>query len=400
MKSIFAAKDADSIRAVLIDGFGFDSKISQQGKIVVELEKLGLVRIITRPYKMCANPRDHDYGFADPNCETLFYADKKESSKVLYCNFCKRTVDLDGKQIFEKYLVRLDISQILQYIEKKFQIAGFNVGKILDGFAKFEMEGKTCILCIPSHCTKAKYINYHYVYSNPILYVYLPYVAPTQNALPLLKYILLEDLICRNASWIREKVEEALSVDMNFPSADEIEQAFDDFVNRLSNDEFELFASFVFNKASKSKNGIRKYEHLLNRDQNNIHGQYAVSVGGSGRSDAYTFKKRAYLSGLFDAKWQHIEGKRYTSKGSVLDDPKFSGFFSNCKEQPGAIFMANNLVTGDVWKQVKEYYDDYGYAKYAVVPKDLLLELIVFLGGQSILEEFLNSRDDKNTTLE
>lgn len=392
MKSTFAAKDADSIRTVLIDGFAFDSIISRQGEMAIKLANLGLVHLITRQYKRCANPNDDDYGFADPECQALFFLDS-EANDVVYCNHCNREVDLDGKQVFEKYVVRLDISGIFQYIALRFKQAGFNVENLARGWTNFNVQGKTCILCIPSHCAQAKYLSYHYVYSNPILYVYLPYVCPPQEAPPPLKYILLEDLICQDESWLKDIIQEALTVDVTLPLAVDLERAFDNFVAQINDNEFEQFASFVFNKAAHSKNGIRQYERLLKRDQNNIHGQYAAPAGGAGHSDVYIFKKRSYLSGLFDGKWQHIEAKRYTSLNSILDDQRFSGFYSNCQEQSGAIFLANNRVTGDVWSKVKDFYDRDGYAKYAIVPKDLLLELIAALGGDAILREFLAKRD-------
>lgn len=393
MKSTFAANDADSIRTVLIDGFTFDSATSRQGEIARKLANLGLVHLITCQYKRCANPNDDDYGLADPECRTLFFLDSEATDDVVYCNYCNREVELDGKQVFEKYTVRLDTSGILRYIGMRFKQAGFNVENLAHGWTNFNVEGKSCILCFPSHCAEAKYLSYHYVYSNPILYVYLPYVCPTPEALPSLKYIVLEDLICQNESWLRDKIEEALTVDVTLPSAEGLELAFDNFVAQISASEFEQFASFVFNKTAHSRNGIRQYERLLKRDQNNIHGQYAAPAGGAGHSDVYVFKKRSYLSGLFDGKWQHIEAKRYASQKSILDDQRFSGFYSNCQEQPGAIFLANNRVTGDVWSKVKDFYDRDEYAKYAIIPKDLLLELIAALGGEAILREFLAKRD-------
>lgn len=217
MKSTFAAKDADSIRTVLIDGFTFDSITSRQGEIAEKLANLGLVHLITRQYKRCANPNDDDYGFADPECRALFFLDSETINNVVYCNRCNREVELDGKQVFEKYTVRLDVAGILRYIGMRFRQAGFNIEKLAHGWANFNVEGKSCILCIPSHCAETKYLSYHYVYSNPILYVYLPYVCPTQEARPSLKYTLLEDLICQDDSWLHEKIKEALTVDVTLP---------------------------------------------------------------------------------------------------------------------------------------------------------------------------------------
>lgn len=388
MRSTFAANDAELIRPLLIDGFTFDSMISQQGELINKLRNLGLISIVSRQYKRCAYDQDDDYGCAEPECPTVFYLDEVNDD-VVYCDYCKRETELDGKRVFDKYFIRLDSAEIFRFISQRFNQAGFDIKKIAHGWTKFEVKGKSCILCIPSHCTEAKYLSYHYVYSNPILYVYLPFVCPNQETLAALKYILLEDLICQDESWLKRKIEDALIVDVNLPLAEDLEQAFDKFVNKINNGDFEQFVSFIFNKIANSIDGIRKYEQLLKRNQDNIHGQYAVAVGGAGNSDGYIFKKRAYLSGLFDAKWRHLEGKRYISKNSILNDSKFSGFYSNCKEQPGAIFLANDLVTGDVWEQVKDFYDRDGYAKYAVVTKYLLLEIMAFIGGEDILEEFL-----------
>lgn len=388
MQSTFAAKDAELLRTVLLDGLVLDQFNSRQCIIAKDLKNIGLVQVISREYKMCANPNDHDYGYADPECHNRFFLDSESIDDLVYCDYCDREVDLDGKQIFRKDIVRLNMPEVIQFICRRFDQAGFNVGTITQGWTAFEVEGKSCVLCIPSHCTKAKFLSYHYVYSNPILYVYFPSMRPYREALPPLKYVLLEDLICRDDSWLHDRVEEALTVDVDLPSAEALEQAFDDVVVELTDSQFEQFASFVVNLAADSKD-ITEYERLLKRDRENVHGQYAVPVGGAGHSDGYVFKKHAYLLGLFDGKWQHIEAKRFASQNSVLDDAKFSGFYSNCKEQPGVVFLANNRVTGDVWTKIKEFYDRDGWAKYAIVPKDLFLEIIAILGGESILKEFL-----------
>ncbi len=389
MKSKFVANDADLIRTVLLDGFSFHAMTSQQGGMLGKLTDLGLVSVITKTYVKCANPKDDDFTFADPECRKTFDLNPNINDEIVRCGYCKREVDLDQKQVFEKYIVHMDVSKAFLYITKRFEQAGFDIGKIKDGWTTFKSEGKSCILCIPSHCTEGKYLGYHYAYSNPILHVYLSHGNTTQNVLPNLKHIFIEDLICRDEVWLRENVELALSNDITLPSAEENEKAFDDLLARISDDEFELFATFVCNQAANSRAAIREYEKLLRRDRDNIHGQFAVRAGDAGNSDGYFFKKSVYLSGLFEAKWEHIEGKKFTSEGSRLDGPRWGGFLENCMEQPGVIFLANNSVTGKVWERVKLFYDREGYAKFAIITKDLLLELIAVLGGRELIRDFL-----------
>jgi len=357
------------------------------------LSSKGLAHLKPRYIVKCVNEGDEDYvdlGEDRRDCNgELSLNNKVRNDGYGFCPVCGREIQIEGKQEFKRFDITLDRSAILNYVygvltqccsivkKAKFDFSWRNSGVFNCKFNSNEI-----IVCILDICTPDFLFKWPSIFSNPIFFIILNDTMISQEQRRKYIFTTLGEILARDdcrsliMGRLRHCIEYAKQLKRKKPDFYLIERKFDEFIKKITPDQFESFVSrFMEERIHAQSQKTMEYQRKLIRDKGTIFGAFHRKIGGRGYEDLMAESKYDYLQLLFKDR-KSVEIKKYLKSEVDYDDLK--ELIAHCErlDKDGILVTSTSKISPTVWAEIQQTKSAKGYWKYIIIDKPLLMELL------------------------
>jgi hypothetical protein len=394
--------DTNVINTIFRSGFVLDPSSRKQQVAIVLLTSMKLVKVRRYDVVKCVNEDDDDYDtldFSQHACNgEIAVSQRAVSLGYTFCPLCNREVKIEGKCRFPRSLVQVDLDHVLSYLLRLLKSKCNTVSRLRSDVLTHAIgtyrcalnDRRTVIVSVVLETAPDFVFSWPRLFKTPVCFIPLNdneiasayrrrYVfVPISDLLtsPKPEQVLNECLLtCADYYAKLERPQD---------DPDSINKMFQNFVNRVSDREFEAFVTEFLQAIATRPKKVLSYLRLLQSDKSSHFGCFNRQIGGSGLQDVFSEPKIEYLYILFKGR-KDTEVKHYKRTSIGLRELGELMRFCQRSNTDGILVTSSANVRASVWNEILQSRNSHGYWKYIVIDRPLLLELLTEFGLLGLL---------------